>query len=63
MFRMQIYKSIRASIKLLRKATLLTDKVLPQYMFLSDIAEFKSQKILPHLMKAYRLQSDIFCNK
>lgn len=53
--RMQFYKQLRGCVKLLRKAALLCDKVLPQYLFRADIDEFRNNKILPHLVKAYSL--------
>ena len=31
--RMQVYKQLRASIKLFRRAALLSDKVLPEYLY------------------------------
>ena len=60
---MQVYKQLRASIKLFRRAALLSDKVLPEYLFLQDVNEFKNTKILPHLYKAYQLHSHVFCHR
>eukprot|EP00347_Sterkiella_histriomuscorum_P022854 403336902 len=44
---------LRVAIKLLKKAGLMSDKILPQYMFSRDIEEFKNSKILKHLHQAF----------
>ena len=61
--RMQVYKQLRACIKLYRRAALLSDKVLPDYLYTQDIEEFKNTKILPHLYRAYQLHSHVFCHR
>lgn len=58
--RTQFYKQLRGCIKLFRKAAILCDKILPQYLFIADIEEFRNSKILPHLLKAYQLQTSLF---
>lgn len=58
--RLQFYKQLRGCIKMLRKAAILCDRVLGQYLFRADIEEFRNSKILPHLLKAYNLQTGLF---
>ena len=59
--RTQFYKQIRGCIKLFRKAALLCEKVLPNYLNRADIDEFRNSKVLPHLLKAYQLLTMLTC--
>lgn len=47
--RSKIINYLRGSIKLLKKSVLMSDKILPNYMFSRDIEEFKNSKILKYL--------------
>jgi len=51
--RNRIFEFLKVCIKLLKKATILCDKVLPNYMFTKDVEEFKNSKILNKLHSAY----------
>ena len=51
---------LKLSLKLFRKASNLSDKVLPKYMFKDDIQEFKNGKILGNLLCAYDLLENLF---
>ena len=45
----QILKVLSCTINLYKKASLLSDKVLKKYMYITDINEFKNEKILGKL--------------
>lgn len=47
--RTKIIDYLRGSIKLLKKSVVMSDKILPQYMYSKDIEEFKNSKILKYL--------------
>lgn len=51
--RCKIFDYLKVSIKLLKKSVILSDKILPSYMFTKDIEEFKNSKILNRLHSAY----------
>lgn len=53
-----IHDHLKSAIKLTKWAIAESDKVLPEYMFKSDIQEFKNDKLLKHLRKAHQMQSD-----
>lgn len=45
-------------MKLIKWALSECDKVLPEYLFDSDIQEFKNEKLLKYLREAQQIQSD-----
>lgn len=55
----QILKVLRTTITLYKKANQMCDKVLGKYLFLSDINEFKNEKILGKLRDASGLYEEI----
>lgn len=51
--RSKILDYLRVSIKLFKRAVIMSDRILPKYMFSRDIEEFKNSKILKYLHKAF----------
>jgi hypothetical protein len=45
-------------VRLIKWALLECDKILPEYLFDSDIQEFKNEKLLKYLREAQQIQSD-----
>ncbi len=53
--RNKILDYLRISIKLFKRAAIMSDKILPNYMFSRDIEEFKNSKILKYLHQAFQV--------
>ena len=53
--RNKLLEYLRIAIKLLKKAVIMSEKILPHYMFSKDIEEFKNSKILKYLHQSFIL--------
>jgi hypothetical protein len=54
----QILDHLKCAVRLIKWALNECDKILPEYLFDSDIQEFKNEKLLKYLREAQQIQSD-----